>query len=181
MQRDRRSLVASLPAVALLAGAFQTSCDRLCTDRLRQMWFELSLTPSQVVPPPDAPGVGSGDLELQEQGNERSIIFAVRAVPRSDPGAPNSFDTQTVTAVHIHQGAAGMNGPLLWSVPDAPTGDIVYSRFDYDGTIPWDDLWTTLETEPAYLDVHTTTFPDGQIRGALADRNLHDWYCPSWN
>ena len=146
------------------------------------MDFELSLTPSQVVPPPDAPGVGYGDMQLREQGNERTIIVAVHPMPRSDPGGPSSFDTQTVTAVHIHQGAPGMNGPLLWTVPDeAPLSDVAYGAFSYDGTIPWDNLWTTLATEAAYLDVHTTAFPDGQIRGELADRDVRDWFCPSWN
>jgi len=182
MQRDHRSLLASLPVVAVLAMAFQTSCDRLCTDRLRQMWFELSLTPSQVVPPPDAPGAGFGDVQLYEQA-ERTIIVSVHPMPRTDPGGPITFDTETITAVHIHQGAEGTNGPLLWTVPDDQRhqGDIAGAAFPYDGTIPWDDLWTTLETEAAYLDVHTTAFPDGQIRGALAGRNVHDWYCPSWN
>ena len=102
MQRDHRSLLASLPVVAVLAMAFQTSCDRLCTDRLRQMWFELSLTPSQVVPPPDAPGAGFGDVQLYEQA-ERTIIVSVHPMPRTDPGGPITFDTETITAVHTQR------------------------------------------------------------------------------
>ena len=76
----------------------------------------------------------------------------------------------------------GTNGPLLWNVPtESRPGEIAGAAFAYDGTIPWDDFWTTLETQAAYLDVHTTAFPEGQIRGALDNRNVQDWYCPSGN
>lgn len=78
------------------------------------------------------------------------------------------FDIDSLQAAHIHFGAAGVSGPVVVSLSagtfSAPlTGEI---RFDEAGFLSdlSQGLW--------YVNVHTSDFPDGEVRGQLEPGEL---------
>ena len=70
-----------------------------------------------------------------------------------------------VVAGHIHQGAAGVPGPVVVSL-ELPPGP---GRFFADCVEASADLLEAISSAPQnyYVNVHTTAFPAGAIRGQL--------------
>lgn len=71
-----------------------------------------------------------------------------------------------VTASHIHHGASGVNGPMLWEINPGFEGDS--SEGEAAGMPP--GVLKLLAAEPSefYVKLHTMKFPGGAIRGQLA-------------
>ncbi len=80
-----------------------------------------------------------------------------------------------VTASHIHQGAAGVNGGVIVTLfaPAQATGGV--SGSVATGTITgaditgmsFDSLLTRMRNGTLYVNVHSTNFPAGEIRGQV--------------
>jgi hypothetical protein len=68
--------------------------------------------------------------------------------------------SQPVTAVHLHRGAPGTNGPIVFTFPSLtlPIGAAV--------TLSEEDE-ALLLNNGMYVDVHTQLFPQGEIRGPI--------------
>jgi len=97
---------------------------------------------------PDA--TGSARLELTGS----SIRFHIRT----------STNLGKVVATHLHQGAAGINGPIAVELNPGFTGETV------EGSIPIEgDLSSRLVANPSryYVKLHSLKFPGGAIRGQL--------------
>jgi hypothetical protein len=74
--------------------------------------------------------------------------------------------TLPATADHIHQGVVGKSGPIVVPFPTAPDASGLAS-----GTVTADPaLLQAIVANPAgyYVNVHTTNYPGGAIRGQLA-------------
>ena len=87
------------------------------------------------------------------------------------------------TQSHIHLAPAGANGGIVvWLRPSGPPAQLVPGRFDgvyVEGTITASTLVGALATQPlsalldamragnTYVNVHTTAFPGGEIRGQI--------------
>jgi CHRD domain len=75
--------------------------------------------------------------------------------------------TGTPSAAHIHRGAAGVGGPVVIVAPSLPnlTATGTTSCIETTGV-----LATEIKTTPAnfYINIHTTDFPSGAIRGQLS-------------
>jgi hypothetical protein len=70
--------------------------------------------------------------------------------------------TTPVILAHIHQGAAGVNGPVVVDFMEPVNG--------LRGCVPADPaLVKQIRQNPAdyYVNVHTTMFPAGEVRGQL--------------
>ncbi|MEZ5964572.1 MAG: CHRD domain-containing protein [Planctomycetota bacterium] len=103
---------------------------------------------AQEVPPNGSTATGVGIAFLHEPDDR--IVYTVRT-----QGLVN------VTAAHFHVGAAGVAGPVLEALNGGPT--------DYCGVTR---RLTASEVAAAkadglYFNVHTTTFPGGEIRGQI--------------
>jgi hypothetical protein len=84
------------------------------------------------------------------------------------------------SGAHIHRGAAGVNGDIMVSL-DFVSGQrsgVVSGTIDMTvadvsneaGVQPPGELRTLLNTGGAYVNVHSTTYPAGEIRGQVVRR-----------
>jgi hypothetical protein len=115
------------------------------------------LTGSQEVPPRAVPGFGNATVMFDATRENVAVTITV-----SDLGAPiNNF--------HIHEAPAGSNGP------------VVIDLIGLGGTFSNGTMTGTFPVAPAvaqrmlqnprnfYVNVHTTQFPPGAVRGQLTD------------
>lgn len=87
----------------------------------------------------------------------------------------DAFDLEDATAAHIHSGSASENGPIvvpLFAVEPPVTlqqGVLVNGEFTAaDVTeLTFDELLDIMRSGDAYVDVHTTGNPAGEIRGQV--------------
>jgi hypothetical protein len=96
-----------------------------------------------------------------------------------------AFRLENIVVAHIHCGAAGVNGPVVADlfVPAAPVtknGLLAHGVITNADVIPrvgnpacpgdvenFDDLLAQIRAGNAYVNVHTTANPGGEIRGQL--------------
>jgi hypothetical protein len=85
----------------------------------------------------------------------------------------------TFTGLHIHEGPAGTNGPVvlssgLSSVTDDDGIGVIFSRGTFSGLDPGLAALDRLAQNPAgfYVNLHTTQFPGGAVRDQLASNTL---------
>ena len=112
--------------------------------------FATALAGSAEVPGPgDSDGSGEAFVDLIG-GSVLCVAIHVRG-------------TDAPTAAHIHQAASGAAGPVVVTLP-APIFNHVYNCMDIDPA-----LYTQIAADPAgfYVNVHTTDFPKGAMRGQL--------------
>jgi hypothetical protein len=81
-----------------------------------------------------------------------------------------------VTAAHIHSGASGANGPIRVNLcgtgapaPACPAGagSVTGTATVISPGISFDSLLVLLRSATTYVNVHTTGYVDGEIRGQL--------------
>ncbi len=86
---------------------------------------------------------------------------------------PSTTQPITLTGMHIHTGAAGVNGPVIRNL--APLGGLTLPRFitrtlSVSGVISPSLNITQVQqmvNEGLYINVHTTANPGGEIRGQI--------------
>lgn len=114
--------------------------------------FIAQLSGAAEVPPGDADGTGMARIAINDATNRVCTDLEVRMIG-------------TVTAAHIHRGAAGTNGPPVITL-DAPDDN------DSDDCDTVDDaLVDEIRANPSafYVNVHTTDYPNGAIRGQITE------------
>ncbi len=78
---------------------------------------------------------------------------------------------QLVSAAHIHEAPRGVNGPvrfdLLANLAGAPivSGNMI--TFAFRGTLANNSILAAMIAGNTYINVHTTRFPGGEIRGQI--------------
>lgn len=138
--------------VFVVAGVFFCGSTHLRADQI----FVAHLTGSQVSPTPTgSPGTGTATVDL----NNAETMITVN-LSFADLEGP-------ATAAHIHGPApAGSNAGVLFpftGVPSATSGSIPTQSFAITPT-----QVSYLESGLLYVNVHSTVFADGEIRGQLA-------------
>src|SRR5262245_48710205 len=122
--------------------------------------FTGTLDATSQVPPVTSTATGSTSLDFD---GDSSVRFSV-----------DVHSITGITAAHIHSGAAGATGPArvnLFTGPETgPTdGQLAQGTFgpgDVQG-VSFDNLVDEMRNGNAYVDVHTVTNPDGEIRGQV--------------
>ena len=148
VSRFRTILILSGGAVAL-AGC--ETVNRVTNDIVGNN-FAATLSGANEVPLGDADGSGTASISTNDAVNQICTKLEVRNIGN-------------VTAAHIHRGAAGVNGPPV--VPlDAPDDN---DSNDCDTVT--DALLDEIRRNPGnfYVNIHTTEFPNGAIRGQIVD------------
>ena len=112
------------------------------------------LTGAAVVPGPGDPdGVGAATVTTTSQADHLCWTLEVEGV-------------DTASAAHVHTGAEGVSGPPVVTLAPTPADD---------GLVAWctagvdPAVLAAIEASPAthHVDVHTSTHPNGAIRGQL--------------
>jgi hypothetical protein len=109
-----------------------------------------TLLPDNQVPPTASSGSGTALVTLNQGQGEVCWDISV-----SDLTSP-------VILAHIHQGAAGTNGPIVVDFMEPVNG--------LNGCVSADAaLIKAIRQDPAgyYVNVHTETYPGGEVRGQL--------------
>ena len=140
--------------------------------------FVAHLTGAQEAPDPvDTSAQGQAKFQLSKDGTELDFKLIVA-------------NLDNVLQAHIHCGAPGVAGPVvLFLYPDGPppvlipgtsngvlsegtrTNSDIIPRPDSPacpgGVANFDDLIAKMRSGEAYVNVHTTAFPGGEIRGVI--------------
>ncbi len=114
----------------------------------------VALSGAQEVPPVATPGTGTALLtvDLNSGALSGSVTF--------------SGLTANATAAHIHEAAAGVNGPV--AIPLTGGVGVTAGRFTVPaGTVLTAAQLTTLRADGFYVNIHTANNPGGEIRGQI--------------
>lgn len=155
--KNRRFLLATL--VMLLALVSVGSAENTKN-------FVASLKGSNEVPPRDTNAAGNAIFHVLDDGSE---IYFKLIVANID----------NVVAAHIHLAAEGVNGPVVVGLFGGPnTGEQtegilaegIITSADLVGPLAGltiEDLIEAMAAGNTYVNVHTTQFPGGEIRGQI--------------
>lgn len=126
-----------------------------CSPKLRaDQIFTANLSGAQDVPPTNSTATGVATVDLNTLQTMITVNLTFSGL------------TGTATAAHIHGPApAGSNAGVLFpftGVPSATSGSIPQQTFAIDST-----QVGYLEAGDLYVNVHSTAFPGGEIRGQL--------------
>ena len=108
----------------------------------------VSLTGAQEVPAVSTTAAGSGNVTIKE---DRSVSAKI------------TVSGMTPTAAHIHEAAAGANGPVI--VPFNKTGDNTFEA--PAGAKLTDAQYASYKAGKLYVNVHSAKNPGGEIRAQL--------------
>jgi hypothetical protein len=109
------------------------------------------LSGASEVPPADVDGAGVAGISIDVNTNQACALISVTNIAAA-------------TAAHIHQGAVGVNGPIVVSLPVPTAGSATGCTTGLTPTI-----LQNIVANPAafYVNIHNGEFPDGAIRGQL--------------
>jgi hypothetical protein len=100
------------------------------------------------VPPVTTPAAGTGTVTIKD---DRSVSASI------------TVTGMTATAAHIHEGAAGANGPVI--VPFTKTGDNTFAA--PDGAKLTEAQYASYKAGNLYVNVHSAKNPPGEVRAQL--------------
>lgn len=140
---SRLARIASLAVFAALAG-----CASMQAEETGQL---LRLYGTAEVPPVDTPAYGTATVNVMAN---RDVVVTLSVV------------NMTPTAAHIHEGAAGANGPVI--VPLRKISDNAFVAAD--GARLTDAQYAAYKAGNTYVNVHSAKFPGGEVRAQIAGR-----------
>lgn len=136
--------------------------------------FVAVLSGSQEVPAVETRARGSATFQLNSDGTEFSYSLIAANI-------------RNITQAHIHIAPAGENGPVVaWLYPSGPPSVLIPGMFNgvlAQGTITdanlvgplagmtLADLVDEMKAGNAYINIHTTQNPGGEIRGQVGFGN----------
>lgn len=121
-----------------------------------------ALNGAQEVPPAATGATGTMTLSLSNDQTVFSFSLSVSGLGN-------------ITAAHIHAGAPGVNGPILFTLATGPyssplTGSPNAGNLTPQpsvGIVTFEQAVDAMISGQTYVNVHTTAFADGEIRGQL--------------
>jgi len=139
------------------------------TAGVTEQQFTAKLFGDMEVPPIETNATGLA--EFRPILNENTVTYTL-----------NVTDIDNVTAAHIHSGEQAQNGPIVVTLfkPNIPSpkmvsgllseGDITASNLEGPLTgKQLSDLLSSMHSMELYVNVHTTQYPEGEIRGQISN------------
>ena len=143
VELTRRAALAACIAVAL------AGCGMMDNKSSGGGWTEnVTLSGANEVPPVQTAASGRAHVRV---GGDGTVEVRV------------NVEGMTATAAHIHQGAAGANGPVI--VPLAKSGDTTF--VSAPGFKMSEDHVKAYRAGNTYVNVHSAKNPGGEVRGQL--------------
>ncbi len=155
-----------LPLLLLLIISLTATSAIACSNRN----FSTHLSGDEEVPPVETQAQGQAIFHLNKDGT--TLYYKLIAA-----------NIENITQSHIHLGPEGVNGPVVaWLYPSGPPAMLIPGRFSgvlAEGTITasdlvgplagmcLSDLVTQMEAGNTYVNIHTTQYPAGEIRGQI--------------
>lgn len=131
--------------------------------------FVAHLSGAEEVPPAETRAQGQAIFNLRSDGLHYRLIVA---------------NIENVTMAHIHLAPSGVNGPVVvWLYPSAPPAQLIPGRSNgvlRTGVITesqlvgplagmsLEDLLDAMEAGNTYVNVHTSQYPGGEVRGQIS-------------
>lgn len=116
-----------------------------------------SLDGGQEVPPSGSLASGELAMSIDQSTNLFNLAVFVKGIALTD-----------LTGSHIHLAPAGVNGPIIVDLDASQwfeSGGAI-GRTILEGSFPAANV-AALLSEGTYINVHTTQFPGGEIRGQI--------------
>ena len=148
--RSRLFLASVLVALGLFGATGPAGATRASEASHGGRPLHATLLPQNQVPPTASTGSGTALVTLNQGQGEVCWDISVTGL------------TTPVILAHIHQGAAGTSGPVVVDFDEPANG--------LNGCVHADAaLISQIRAHPAdyYVNVHTTMFPAGEVRGQL--------------
>lgn len=147
LKLSRREAIAALTMIAAAGVLAACSTDM---GMMHGMSSEqhINLTGASEVPAVSTSASGSGTVTISP---DRSVSAKI------------SVSGMTATASHIHQGAAGTNGPVI--VPFTKTGDNTFAA--PEGAKLTEAQYAAYKAGDLYVNVHSAAHPGGEVRAQL--------------
>lgn len=133
--------------------------------------YAAELRPGNEVPPVNSTAFGSTFVTFDPVNN--TIAFDTHAAGIANP-----------TMSHIHRGPAGQNGPVIINFATSPaqiaggraSGAGPITAFQSGNLQPADltNLYNPATVSGFYVNVHSSAFPPGEVRGQLVPANEYD-------
>ena len=143
-----RNMIQSKWGAALAAAGLVAILAGCATMRPMMAGQKVELSGANEVPAGATPAAGTATVTIRD---DRSVVVMV------------TVSGMTPTASHIHEGAAGANGPVI--VPLAKTGDNTFATAD--GAKLTDAQYAAYKAGNLYVNVHSAKNPGGEVRGQV--------------
>jgi hypothetical protein len=145
-----KSLVVAVAAAGALSGCAQWN-QMMTNAPALMVGHRVTLTGAQEVPPVTTSATANGVVMIAP---DRSVSGAVTTTGING------------TAAHIHEGAAGANGPVI--VPMVKEGD---NKFVFPaGAKVTDAQYDAYKAGRLYVNVHSAAHPGGELRAQITDK-----------
>lgn len=105
--------------------------------------------------PPDHTPSGLGSFNLGLDNNKLEVNVLVNDL------------TSSITNAHLHYGAPGVSGPVIVPISQFRNGDMYQGVFDLTTLTNQQAFLDSLRMGKVYVNIHTTNYPGGEIRGQL--------------
>ncbi|MEO5700014.1 MAG: CHRD domain-containing protein [Casimicrobiaceae bacterium] len=150
MKKQSMTLVTAALAVGLLglAGCSHMGGMGMGMAHAQGGMQRVMLSGDHELPPVKSSGSASGDVTVKPDGSVSGMIKVTGFTP---------------TAAHIHQGAAGANGPVI--VPMVKQGDDTFGFAPTAKMTP--EQMQAYKAGNTYLNVHSAAHPGGEVRVQL--------------
>jgi hypothetical protein len=127
-----------------------------------------SLSGANEVPPVTVPATTSGTATATLEGDKLTVIGTFSGLQ----SAPQNVQ-DTGSSAHVHQGAQGTNGPVVFSLAVTIGADGRNGSFTGTKNLSKEEQ-EAFKNQLFYVNIHTVNNPNGEIRGQFLPTEKED-------